>query len=564
MVGPSGRTWIAYNGEVFNFRELRGELEGRGVRFSTSSDTEVLIGLYEEFGVEFVQRLNGMFAAAIWDQRDRSLVLIRDRLGVKPLYVWESPDGVVAASEIKAILAFPGAPRQLEPESLAEFVRFRQLSGGRTMFAGVRAMEPGTVEVFRRDAHRVTRYWTLPRPEPARAPRDPRAVAEELRALLTDAVRLRLVADVPLGSFNSGGLDSSLVTSLMAREVSEPVRTFAVGFEDPAWDERPHARRLADGLNVLHEEVVADAAGFARELPSSIWHHDEPLNHANSVLIRRLSWYARQKVTVVLTGEGADEFFSGYPRYRLLKALGTLRRCGAWPEALLAPMLRPLRQRKAQMIAGVLGQPDDVLIAENAGYVLNRDLIGLCNGEPLAARLALVPRDEDLLWRLMAFESVTYLHNVLERMDKMSMAHGLEARVPFLDYRIVEFAARLPSNVRAPGLQRKALVKAAARGLVPDDIIDRPKSGFGVPLAQWMRQDSALGCYLDMLLEARTSQRGWWDNLRLQRLVKEHRDGADHSELLWGITNCELWARKLLDQSDPGGGGAVDLGPGTR
>ncbi len=550
MRGPSGRTWIVYNGEVYNYRELRQLLAAKGVRFRTNSDTEVLLAMYEQHGPRFVEWLNGMFAFAIWDERNRSLVLGRDRLGIKPLYVWNGSYCIIAASEIKSILAYPGAPRALRDGALAEYVSFRQLSGGRTMFGGIDAIAPGTVEVHQGTKSTRSRFWSLPPPDAADGNLTTKCAAEELRSLLEDSVRLRMIADVPLGTFNSGGLDSSLVTSLASRIADMQLRTFTIGFREEEYDERPFARRVAEYLGTVHEEVLGDASIFADELPQAIWHHDEPLNHANSVFIRLLSDFAKKKVTVVLTGEGADELFVGYPRYRMARVLGRTRSVGVWPERAMSVVTALAKGRKGRMIRLCLGQPDEFVIASNARYVLTDDVERLCEGESLDGRLGLVPRGRNLLARTLTFDQATYLHNVLERMDKMTMAAGLEARVPFLDHRIVEFAAKLATSIKMPRLETKAIVKRAARGLVPSDAITRRKSGFGVPVGKWMRDDRLLGRYLEMLRERRTLERGWWKPDGLLAMIDEHRAGRDHSEPLWSAINCELWARIMLDGDD--------------
>ncbi|MGH9364271.1 MAG: asparagine synthase (glutamine-hydrolyzing), partial [Thermoanaerobaculia bacterium] len=443
MRGPSGRTWIVYNGEVYNYQELRQCLAARGVRFRSHSDTEVLLAMYEQYGLRFVEWLNGMFAFAIWDERNRSLVLARDRLGVKPLYVWNGSDCIIAASEIKSILAYPGVPRELRDRALAEYVAFRQLSGGRTMFGGIDAVAPGTVEVHQGTKSMTSRFWSLPPADAAEGSLNTKRAAEELRLLLEDSVKLCMIADVPLGTFNSGGLDSSLVTALASRIANVRLRTFTIGFREEEYDERPFARRVSEYLSTVHEEVLGDASVFADALPQSIWHHDEPLNHANSIFIRLLSEFAKKKVTVVLTGEGADELFSGYPRYRMARVLGLTRSVAMWPERAISVVASLANGRKSRMIRLCLGQPDEFVIASNARYVLPEDVERLCEGESLDGRLDLVPRGRNLLGRTLTFDQATYLHNVLERMDKMTMAAGLEARVPFLDYRIVEFAAKL-------------------------------------------------------------------------------------------------------------------------
>ncbi|HEX4824874.1 MAG TPA: asparagine synthase (glutamine-hydrolyzing) [Candidatus Polarisedimenticolaceae bacterium] len=547
MAGPSGATWIAYNGEVYNYREIRKELVSRGVRFKTTSDTEVVLASYEVFGLEFVDRLNGMFAFAILDQRNGSLVLGRDRLGIKPLYVWDGPETLIAASEIKAILLHPGAPNRPREEALAEYVAFRQLSGYRTMFDGIEAMTPGSLRVLGPDGSKVIRYWSPGAVADPSVSTTPQRSATDFRSLIESSVEMQLVSDVPLGTFNSGGLDSSVVTALAKRHVPGILRSFSVGFAEESYDERPHARRLASHVGAVQEEIVGDPQEFARDLPLSIWHHDEPLNHANSVFIALLSRFAKEKVTVVLTGEGSDELFGGYPRYRLVRGLEKIRRWGTGLERLVALPLVFSRGRKADLIRSSLGRSDAHLLADNARYTPDLDVHAVCGGTALGERMSRAPNGRDLMTRLRVFEIETYLHNVLERMDKMTMSAGLEARVPFLDHRIVEFALRLPTPVLMPFLRNKAVVRDAAAALVPPTNVSRSKSGFGVPVGEWMRGNGSLSHLLEMLCEPRTLERGWWDRAALLRIVEEHRSGVDHSEVLWSLANCELWARLMLE-----------------
>jgi asparagine synthase (glutamine-hydrolysing) len=409
-------------------------------------------------------------------------------------------------------------------------------------------MEPGTVRVYRdgklgRHACRAA-FENEERPAV-----DTREAGRKLASLLEDAVRLALVSDVPLGIFSSGGLDSSLVCAFASRFKPDPLCTFSVGFHERSYDERVHARSVSGMFHTVHREIVVDGKAFADGLPLALWHHDEPLNHANSVLLRALSAFAREHVTVVLTGEGSDELFGGYPRYRGAGARDPAPG-GAWPERALSAVLRG-RGRKTRMLAACLGKSDAYAVVSNARYVLDEDVAGLLDGDYLAERLLRVPAGSSLSLRTQAYDQTTYLHNVLQRMDRMSMSVGLEARVPFLDPRIIAFADTLAPHVKMPFLTTKAVVKEAARDVLPRSVVDRSKSGLGVPLAAWMRDRNALGPYVEMLRDVRTQERGWWDRRRLLQIVTEHERGADRSEVLWSLLNCELWARLLLDGERP-------------
>lgn len=520
MQGPSGLTWIAFNGEVFNYRELREDLVSAGHRFRTQSDTEVILALYERDGPACIERLNGMFTFAIWDQRTRQLVIVRDRVGVKPLYVWEGPRHVVVASEIKAILEFPGVPREVRREALDEWRVFRNLSGYRTLFKDIDAMQPGTVRVLGRQGATARQYWSIPDRDDG--PTNFDRAAARLEELLFDAVRLRMVADVPLGAFNSGGLDSSLVTAMAAKLKGEPLRTFSVGFREREWDETPYARKLSRHVGSIHEELLAEPKVFADEVAKTIWHLDQPVTHPNSILIRLLAGFAKQRVTVVLTGEGADELFAGYPRYRLPLVLERSRPASLPLEVLVRPFLGRIGGRKARLTAAVLGRPLEYALATNAAYALGSDLGALVQPEVIERRLAMIPKQGDVLRRLLILDVQTYLHGVLERMDKMTMAYGLEARVPFLDYRIIEFAASLPAADKMRGFQTKALVKNVARRWIPAEIIDRPKSGFGVPLGAWFHDPESLGRFAHVT-DAREDLEATWSSVGLRLWLKVFR-----------------------------------------
>jgi asparagine synthase (glutamine-hydrolysing) len=553
MANGRASAHIVFNGEIYNYRELRRLLEGRGVRLRTQSDTETILGLYDLFGDDCVHHLRGMFAFVLWDATRRRLLAARDRLGIKPLYVARRGNTVALASEIKALLPILGGEASIDVAAVPEYLVFRNLAGTRTLVRGIERVAPGELLVFDDEGERRQQYWTLPTPvAQASAPRRLESWSDELDALLADAVLEHMVSDVPLGTFNSGGVDSSLITAYAARHAGERLNTYSVGFDDPAYDERPFALAVAERFATRHHTLVVSGREYADWLPRAVWHHDEPLNHPHSVQLALLSRLAREKVTVVLTGEGADELFGGYPRYRLASLLD---RC-----ARIAPVLLPLigatarwlpergRLRTQALLNGGRGLHVERLAAFVGDEAARRVLAGLPASTYAARDAAPVAEPPWLLSRALAFDQQTYLQSLLNRMDKMSMAASLEGRVPFLDHRIVEFAAQVPPALKVRWLQTKRLLKHTAGRYLPAQIIDRSKAGFAVPVAEWLRSGGALDEYLGMLLEPRARARGWLADGAVAQLVGEHRAGVrDHGELLWGLINLELWQRVLLE-----------------
>lgn len=550
MRGSDPRYWIVFNGEIYNYRDLRRELEGLGHAFHTTSDTEVIVNAYAEYGAECVQRLNGMFAFAIWDSQMRSLFLARDRLGVKPLYYHDGPAEFSFASEIKAILAGGQVKARLDAARVWEYFLYRGVSGENTLFAGIRSLLPGHWMRVTADGTEIQRFWEHRRPD-FPAPCSLAGAVSRLEELLVDAVRIRLMSEVPLGTFCSGGVDSSLVTAIAARQLGEGVNTFSVGFSDAAYDETRYARIVARRYGTQHHELVVENADFAAHLDDLVWLNDEPLHFANSVQIYAISRLAKQFVTVVLTGEGADELFLGYPRYQIPQILHRVRH--------LAPLLGPAVRlvgrltgdHRIRRLEYFLGHDIDSAIVANSAANERERADGL-----LAQRLA---REEsyrenvlaryrdlpDIGSRLSFQDQHTYLISILNRQDKMSMGASIEARVPFLDYRIAEFANALPSACRTRWLRGKELVKRIARNYLPDEVVYRRKSGFGVPLGAWLRDDGGLGGRARRILDSGAAD-GIFEPQMLQALWREHRSGsADHAEILWTALNFLIWRERF-------------------
>ena len=544
MTGGNGRRWIVFNGEIYNYRTLRQELASAGYAFATHSDTEVILALYELRGEACVEALNGMFAFAIWDADAHSLFIARDRMGVKPLYYAESGGVFAFASETKSLFASGVVTPEVRGEALSEYLLFRQVAGPQTLFRGVKNLLPGYTMTVRDGKVRTRRYWS-PHPQSTdRKPIEFEDAVRQLGELLEDSVRLRLISDVPVGTFCSGGVDSSLVTALAAKLKGEPVNTYSVGFEDRAFDESEFALAVSKQYGTNHHRLEVSHSDFSNLLPKMIWHNDEPLDFANSIHIFALSRLAKQEVTVVLTGEGSDELFAGYPRYRIPGLAAPYRHVPAPLRRLATALSGDHRLAKLDRYAAM--EADDVLLY-NASYV----------SPLLAAELApsLPPLDDtyrqmcldrssrlglDTVGRASLLDQETFLVGILLRQDKMSMAASIESRVPFMDYRVVEFANRLPTACKIRGGSGKAVVKALARTLLPAEIVDRKKSGFGVPLAEWLRSDQGLGRRLLELPGHPAAT--MFDAGVLRRLIDEHRSAVhDHSELLWTALNICMW-----------------------
>jgi asparagine synthase (glutamine-hydrolysing) len=546
MASADERYWIVFNGEIYNYQTLREDLITKGHSFRTHSDTEVILQLYAERGEACVHALNGMFAFAIWDSQLQELFLARDRMGVKPLYYANSGEAFVFSSEIKCIFASGTVKAELRHDSLAEYMIFRQAAGPETMFRGVRSLPPGCTLTLKSGKPSIARYWS-PRPINGLVALAFEDAVAQLTELLEDSVRLRLISDVPVGTFCSGGVDSSLVTALAARRKGDAINTFSVGFDEADFDESRFAAIVSQQYGTKHHELRVGNDEFSELFPEMVWHNDEPLDFANSVHIFALSRLAKRHVTVVLTGEGSDELFGGYPRYRIPQLAATWRRVPRLLRGAVASLSRDHRLSKLERYAAM---PSEDAVLFNPSY-LSRQLIEELAPKLMPLRMAY---REQLLKETAALElepinraslmdQESFLVSILHRQDKMSMAASIESRVPFMDYRIVEFANRLPVELKLRSGSGKEIVKRVARKFLPKDVVDRRKSGFGVPLARWFRADTGLGARLRSLPESPAAD--VFDRMVLKRLVAEHRSGTDHSEALWTALNLVTWREKF-------------------
>ena len=556
MYDESQRRTIVYNGEIYNFGEIRPQLEARGVEFRTNCDTEVLLKAAQFDSVDWIEQLNGMFAFAIWDSRSRTLLLGRDRLGIKPLYYARADDELVFASEIKPLLLHPKIGNRVAVERVAEYLAFRTLGHTDTLFAGIQQVPPGHVLVISQSnfAPRLTRFWREGEGKSACDYVDPSLPPEQqLEELLKQAVRYRLISDVPVGSFNSGGVDSSLNSAIMRSLTDGEMHTFSVGFEEPDFDETPYARMVAEQLGPVHHTLVVGERDYLDHLEETLWHLEEPINHAHSVQLLLLSRLAKKCVTVALTGEGADEAFGGYPRLQIPIVADALR---LFPRVLSKAMLEIGRIAGSRKIVKLMENAGDTKrsIVENARYVPRHDLNTVYprHGD-YPAREAIYKRaaaqERSIVGRSLYFDQRTYLPGLLVRLDKTSMACGLECRVPFLDVNVVEWSRHLADRYKVRlGGPTKYLVKKVAERWLPREIVHRKKVGFGTPVGRWFRNPRGVGALLDLLTDETFRQRGYFDSNAVERLIREHVDGRrDHEEALWGLVNLELWCRKFID-----------------
>ena len=556
---------IVYNGELYNFLDLRAELKGLGHAFRTRTDTEVVLHAYEEWGVASLDRMNGMFAYAIWDIRTRRAFLARDRLGEKPLYYFRDGRRLVFASEVKAILADPTVPREIDMRGLGNFLAFGHAMAPQTMLRGIRKLRPAHYLLVGGGRVDEVRYWNVGR-EPAEPVRSDDDYAEEVRTLLDDSVRRRLLADVPVGAFLSGGIDSSAVVALMRQHSSLPVKTFSLGFgQGPAYDELPDARRVATALGTEHHELRIHEVDTAELLPDLAYQYDEPFSDPAALPVYLLSRFARQHVTVVLTGEGGDELFGGYRRYAVDRLSHPYRRLPDIVTGRLAPALAEhlpgLRRTKRALRAMAVRDPGrryalwlDVFGPDLRREILVPDAFAASAdhdpAEPYARHYAALNGSSaaDHLNRLMYTDLMTWLPDTyLEKVDKASMAWSLEARLPMLDHRLVELAFRIPGPRKVRGLSTKRILRRAVAPLVPAEVLRKRKHGFAVPTAMWLR--GGLGDFArDVLLDRRALGRGYFEPRVVERLLREHRDGRHvRDQEIWALLNLELWHRAYLD-----------------
>ena len=556
--------WVVFNGEIYNFPALRQRLEGSGHKFKTNTDTEVLVHLWEDEGLDCFHHLVGMFAVAIWDSRERKLVLARDRLGQKPLYYRHEPTRLLFASELKSILAVPDVPREIDRGSLDEYLTYQYVPHPNTIFSGIQKLPPAHCAVFQDGKLNVRPYWSPDFSfQRQRTSDDVAAVRERL----DEAVRIRMRSDVPLGAFLSGGVDSSLIVALMQRHSTAPVKTFSMGFPQAEYDETPYARGVAAHLKTEHREfkVSPDAVEV---LPKLIWHFDEPFADSSAIP----TWYLAQKtsehVKVALTGDGGDELFAGYRRYRAVRwaaAIDRLPKPMRWTLAAKFWQSLPTSGRQKSKLRQ-LQRFSEALSLEPARRYLDwisifneRRRVELYTDDALAALPDSDPAgfltrawarsgSRDALACAANADLVTYLPcDLMTKVDIASMAHGLECRQPLLDHRLVELAVSLPTVTKFRWGRGKRILREAFGELLPASVRKRSKMGFGVPLDHWFRHELR-DMTRDILLDGRTTNRGLFQPKAIERLLDEHQRGHfDHQARLWALLVLETWLREWVD-----------------
>ncbi|HEX6465286.1 MAG TPA: asparagine synthase (glutamine-hydrolyzing) [Vicinamibacterales bacterium] len=563
LANENGTVWTVFNGEIYNFADVRAELIACGHRFRTSSDTEVIVHGYEQWGERLVDRFRGMFAFAVWDANARRLLLARDRLGVKPLYYAALPGrGVVFGSELKSLLEDPDVPRDWRPDAIDAYLTLLYIPAPATVYQGINKLPPAHVLVAEHGAVRTSRYWDLEFTGDGDAGREP-AYLEELDALLSESVRLRQVSDVPLGAFLSGGIDSSAVAAYMVETSERPPVTISVGFDHAAYDELVHARRVAEYLGCEFHPRTA-SPDIVALLPRLAWHFDEPFADSSAVPTYYVSKAARELVTVALSGDGGDELWAGYTRHRVERweqrartALGaTARAAGMLARAL------PLSVKGARALRHLGSDSRDAYAMKHAYGMFEPDAktrlyssdfaASVRGADPFAPFRDIYDRcgSADPIDRALYVDVHTYMvDDILTKVDRMSMAVSLEAREPLLDHRLLEFAARVPSSLKLRDGRGKYLLRTVLDRRIPRDILERGKHGFEAPIGEWLR--GPLGAMAGVLLcDGRLRDRGIFNDSEVRRLLKEHGDGhADHRHRLWQLLMLELWFRQFVDRA---------------
>jgi asparagine synthase (glutamine-hydrolysing) len=556
--------WLVCNGEIYNFRELRRELEAAGHRFRTGSDSEIMLHGYEQWGDSFLERLNGMFGFALWDARRRRLLVGRDRLGIKPIYVHRDGTRLVFATEAKAILTLPGFSRQVDPVALQSFLQLGYVPAPLSMFAGIRKLPVATVLVIENGRIDERRYWRVPSAID-RAANETQWI-ERVRDGIGRAVRMQMVSDVPIGAFLSGGVDSSAVVARMARATDQPIKTYAIGFEGGAaenlYNELPYARRVAELFGTDHHEIVVkpDVVGL---LPRLLWHMDEPIADSAFITTYLVSEFARRDVTVILSGVGGDELFGGYRRYLGGHYFDRFERLPGWIKSGARAVGRALPSDRHSAALNVMRLAKGFLASSELDFEGRyRAYLQLMPAEH-ARRLALtVPGESfdavhaafahagggDGLNRMLAVDAETQLpDDLLLLTDKMSMAVSLECRVPLLDHELVEMAAAMPESIKVKGGRLKHVMKEALADVLPQDILDRQKRGFGTPMGAWLK-GQLTGVVDSVLGRESLARRGCFDAEAVAELIAAHRaQREDYTDALSALINFEVWARLYLD-----------------
>ncbi len=555
---------IVYNGEVYNHADYRAELTAKGYKYQTSCDTEAILHLYEEYGAKCVEHLRGMFAFAVWNRREKTLFIARDRLGVKPLYyVHDSQGNLFFASEIKSLLAANALKAELNYNVLPDQLANHGTSADETLFADVKRLLPGHTLLWKDGKINIEKYWDISF-EPKHEKKPDAEFVNEWRELFRESVKLRLMADVPLGMFLSGGIDSSAICAMMAEMVSEPIKTFSVGFKEREANEFHYAQMVSKAFKTEHHEITITPKQFFGELPNLVWHEDEPLGFVASVPLYFVSRLAQKHVKVVLTGEGSDEILGGYGRYH--KTLQLLN-YGKKYESLTPEFVRkivknnvgnlPMSRKLKRTFLSRTADIENLYFDNFAIFTkqMQENLLTNETKEKIAEKNPYIELKKwldqtgakDLLDKLLYADSKTYLHELLMKQDQMSMAASIESRVPFLDHKLVEFTAKLPEKYKIRGRETKWILREAMKGILPEEILTRSKMGFPVPVGNWFRNEFK-HIVDEYVLSERSLSRGIFQNDFVREIVRKHDAGENHDERIWFLVNFEMWQRRFIDE----------------
>jgi asparagine synthase (glutamine-hydrolysing) len=573
MTNEDRTIWIVFNGEIYNFLELKGELETKGHRFRSRSDTEVILHAYEEWGVDCLKGFRGMFAFAIWDGKRKQLFLARDRLGKKPLVYWIEKNRILFASEIKSLLQAPGIERKVNLQALHHYLTFQYIPSPESIFEGIKKLPPAHYLLYDSAGNtKIERYWTLQFSPGQKKERTLPEICDMIRTELEESVKLRLISDVPLGAFLSGGIDSSIVVGIMSKLSGCPVKTFSIGFEEGEFDELSYARLISKRFATDHHEFVVRPNAI-EILNKLVWHYNEPFADSSAIPTYYVAKMTKDFVKVVLTGDAGDENFAGYGRYlrskwvasftRLPKKLRTglmptfLRRCSSlgWREKTLnrlADFMEGLSEDQALNYAEQIkifnGMEKNDLYTEQLAKELE-------HVDPLAYLVEKYRevKTDDPLERLLYLDIHSYLpEDLLVKVDIATMANSLEARVPFLDHRFMEGVAAIPSHLKLKGGTTKFILKRAFSDLLPEEVLNRKKMGFGVPVSRWFRKELK-GYVYEVLMDERTIRRGYFEKESIRRLLDEHVAlRYDHSAKIWALLFLETWFRVFIDREGEG------------
>ena len=563
---PSKTAWIVFNGEIYNFQELRAELEKRGHRFYTNSDTEIILHLYDEHGADCVTHLRGMFAFAIWDEREKSLFLARDRVGKKPVLYSHQPNGdLIFGSEFQALLQHPDVDREVDYEAIHQYLTFSCVPAPLTAFRQIRKLEPGHWLRWKNGEIKTERYWT---PDfSAKIKISEQDAVEETLRILREATKMRLISEVPLGAFLSGGVDSSTVVALMAEASEKPVKTFSIGFEEQDFSELKYARRVAEHIGAEHHEFIVKPDAI-EVLPTLVEHYGEPFADSSAIPTFYVSKETRKHVTVALNGDGGDETFAGYERYFAIQLAekykripSILRKSVIEPAAAFLPtsMGQHSRVKSAKNFLAVSSMPKSSLYLRWMS-ALNEDLKAELYSENFKQKTSndstasvlqswfARANGSGAIDAMLLTDTMTYLPNdLLVKVDIASMANSLEARSPFLDHKVIEFAASLPEKIKVRGTETKYLLKKAASRVVPPEVLYRRKMGFGIPVGYWLRNEMK-DFMFEILLSEKSFNRGLFKPEIIKKLVAQHvAEKQNHTYPLWTLLMLELWFRQMID-----------------